>query len=112
MCAFESALNSDEIGSKKSPLVAFGLRPNVTPTLANLFFSLLLVINVRDFQSIPHNSRILTITYYIGLISYFLELYYVIENVRNRGIARKVEIPRILQTVVFESNWIGFSNLI
>ena len=104
MCAFESVLNSDEIGSKKSPLVAFGLRPNVTPALPNSFFSLLLVINVRDFQSIPHNSRIFPKTYYIGLISYFPELYYVIENVRNRTAPEKLRFP------VFCKRW--FSNKI
>jgi len=38
MCALESALNFDERGSKKSPLVTFGLRPNVTLTLANSLF--------------------------------------------------------------------------
>ena len=96
MYAFESALNSDEIESKKSPLVAFGLRPNVTPTLANSLFSLYLVVNVTVFQTMPYNSRILPITYQIGLISYFSEPYYVIEDIRNRGNARKVKNPYLL----------------
>ena len=96
MCAFESALNSDEIESKKSPLVAFRLRPNVTPALANSLFSLFLVVNVRVFQTMPYNSRILPITYHFGLISHLSELYYVIEDIRNRDNALKVENPYIL----------------
>ena len=96
MCAFESALNSDEIESKKPLLVAFGLRSNVTPTLANSLFSLFLVVNVRVFETMPYNSRILPITYQISLISHLSGLYYVIEDIRNRDNALKVENPYIL----------------
>ena len=55
MCAFDSALNFEETDSKKVPLVAFGLRPNVTKKLANSFFFLK---NVANFQEMLRRQRV------------------------------------------------------
>ena len=56
MCAFDSAVNFDEIGSKKAPEVTFGLRPNVTQKLANLLFFLKSLL--ADFQNVLRTARV------------------------------------------------------
>ena len=96
MCAFDSALNFDEIGLKRLPLVAFGLRPNATANVAISLFLLFFLAVFSDFQMMPRNSRILPITFLELLNFTFLGVIYVIENVRKRGSARIIEILRHL----------------
>ena len=96
MCALDSAFNFNESSSKKSPFVTFGLRPNATANVANSLFSLFFLAVFSDFQMMPRNSRILPITFLELLNFTFLSVIYAIENVRKRGSARKIEIPRHL----------------
>ena len=96
MCAMDVAFNFDKTGSKKSQIVTLGLRPNATANVANSLFSLFFLAVFSDFQMMPRNSRILPITFLELLNFTFLSVIYAIENVRKRGSARKIEIPRHL----------------
>ena len=63
MWPLDSRSNFVEIGSEKSPLVTFGLRPIVTANIANSLFSFFLLTSFSDFKKLLHNSKILPINF-------------------------------------------------
>ena len=57
MRALDWALNFDEVVSKKSPFVAFGLRPNATADLAKSILSLIFLGLINDFRKMKLKIR-------------------------------------------------------